>query len=326
VTAGHATDEISQNQSPDFLRTRRWQLDWQNDVALGAHQAVTTGLLLQREDADSESFGTGFDSRTDSRLYYLQDQASLGRHRLLLAAGYTDHATFGGHFTWNVEYGLSLGQATAMSAAAGTAFRAPDATDRYGFGGNPDLAPETSRALELGLRHRAGEHHQFSVVAFQNEIAELIQYVVTDFETFDGENRNVDRARIRGIEAAWQYSNGPWFARLGATLQDPRDLSNGTRLLRRARENVTVAIARRLGPHELSVDLLAAGAREDFGFPDPERLDPYLLANVSARIALWRGWTLTARFENLLDERYELAKGYNTMDRSLFVSLRHDFR
>jgi outer membrane cobalamin receptor len=30
--------------------------------------------------------------------------------------------------------------------------------------------------------------------------------------------------------------------------------------------------------------------------------------------------------ENLFDEEYELASGYNTMGRSLFVSLRHEFR
>ena len=52
----------------------------------------------------------------------------------------------------------------------------------------------------------------------------------------------------------------------------------------------------------------------------------FLLANLSATIALPRDWTMTARLENMFDEQYELARGYNTMDRSLFVSLRHEFR
>ena len=39
-----------------------------------------------------------------------------------------------------------------MTASAGTAFRAPDATDLYGFGGNPDLDPEESQSLELRWR------------------------------------------------------------------------------------------------------------------------------------------------------------------------------
>jgi vitamin B12 transporter len=326
LTLGHATDEISQNQSPDFLRTRRLSLDWQNDLRWGAQHVLTAGVLLQREDADAESYGLGFDTATDSRLFYLQDQGRFGRHRLLLAAGYTDNQAFGGHFTWNAEYGVSLGAATSLWAAAGTAFRAPDATDRFGYGGNPLLEPESSRAIELGLRQRVGARHGFSLVAFRNDVRDLIQYVVTDYETFAGENRNVERARIAGVEASWEYSGDPWFARVGATLQDPRDLTGDARLLRRARENFTVALARRFGPHELAVDLLAAGARRDFGFPEPVRLDPYLLAGLSARVALPRDWTLTARLENLFDEQYELAHGYNTMDRSLFLALRHEFR
>jgi vitamin B12 transporter len=325
-TVSHATDEIAQNQSRDFLRTRRWQADWQNDFALGSHHAITAGVLLQTEVAQSDSFGLGFDETTDTRLAYLQDQAVFGRHRLLLAAGHTDHDAFGGHFTWNAEYGLALGAASSLWVAAGTAFRAPDATDRFGFGGTPDLEPESSRSYELGLRQRVGENHVFSLVAFRNEIDNLIQYVVTDYETFEGENRNVDRARIDGLEATWQYTNGPWLARAGATLQDPQDLSAGTRLLRRARESFTLAVARQLGPHEVSIDLLAAGQRLDFGYPEPVPLDGYVLANLSARVALPRNWTLTARLENLLDEQYELARGYNTMDRSLFFSLRRDFR
>jgi vitamin B12 transporter len=325
LTLGHAVDEIAQNQSPDFLRTRRWQADWQNDVAVGERHSLTVGLLAQREDAESESYGLGFDTRTDSRLFYLQDQVDLGRHRLLLAAGYTDHEAFGGNFTWNAEYGLALGAATSLWAAAGTAFRAPDATDRFGYGGNPGLDPESSRSLELGLKHRLDERNEFALVAFRNDIEDLIQYVVTDYETYAGENRNVERARIEGVEATWQYASGPWLARLGATWQDPQDLSNDAQLLRRARENLTLAVARSFGQHQLSVDLLAAGERKDFGFPEPVRLAPYLLASLSARVALPRDWTLTARLENLLDEQYELARGYNTMDRSLFVSLRREF-
>ena len=326
IVLGHATDEISQNQSPDFLRTHRWQLDWQNDVTAGRWHELTAGLLLQREDATSASYGTGFDSRTQTRLYYLQDQAHYGRQRLLLAAGYTDSDTFGGHVTWNAEYGRHLGEMTFAWLAAGTAFRAPDATDRFGYGGNPALRPEASRSWEAGLRSEIGESQQLSVTAFRTDIHDLIQYVITDYTTYDGENRNVDRARITGVEASWQVSRGGWDARLGVTLQDPRDLSTDSLLLRRARQNVTLALARHIGPHEVSLDVLVAGERHDFGSPAPVRLAPYTLANLSARIVLADDWVLVTRLENLLDEHYALAAGYNTPARSLFVSLRRSFR
>lgn len=97
------------------------------------------------------------------------------------------------------------------------------------------------------------------------------------------------------------------------------------RLLRRAQENFTLGASRRFGPHQLAVDLLYAGQREDFGFPQVG-MPAYWLANLSGSFAVNENWTLLARVENLLDEDYELARGFNTMGRSLFVAARHEFR
>jgi len=321
-----ALDELEQNQAPDFLRTRRWQLDWQNDIAVAENHALTAGLIWQGEDADAESFGLPYSANTSTRQLYVQDQASFGAQQLLLAAGYTDHETFGGHLTWNAEIGFALGDATMLTLAAGAAFRAPDATDLYGFGGNASLDPESSRSYEAGLRHDTAGGQRLSLTLFRNEIDDLIQFVVTDFETFEGENRNVERARIDGLEAAWRYDGERWAARASATLQDPRDAVTDARLLRRARENITLGAVRRIGRHEVAVDLLYAGDRKDFGFPAPVTMPAYWLANLSARLAVNERWTMLARMENLLDEDYELARGFNTMGRSLFVAVRHQFR
>jgi vitamin B12 transporter len=114
-----------------------------------------------------------------------------------------------------------------------------------------------------------------------------------------------------------------------ATLQDPRDLTTDERLLRRARENYTAAIARRFGGHELALDLLYAGERRDFDNSDSvgqTRLAAYWLANLSARIALGERFTLFARIENLLDEDYEPADTYNSMGRAYFGAIRYEFR
>jgi vitamin B12 transporter len=76
----------------------------------------------------------------------------------------------------------------------------------------------------------------------------------------------------------------------------------------------------------LALDVLAAGDRLDFGFPSPVTLPSYVVASLSTRLALPGGWRLTARVENLFDEQYELASGYNTPDRSAFLTLGRDLR
>ncbi len=334
LTAGYTKDEIDQNQLSDFdqnqlrdfVRTERLSLDWQNDFTLSDHHTVTAGFLWQDEEADAESFDLPFSANTTTSQAYLQDQATLGPHRLLLAGAYSDHEVFGGHATWNAEYGIEIGANVLLTFGAGTAFRAPDATDLYGFGGNPELEPEESQSYELTYRQQIGDRQSFTLAAFRNDIDELIEFIVLDPDTFEGENRNVEKARIDGVEAAWRYDDERWAARAGVTLQDPRDEITDERLLRRGRENYTFAISRRIREHVITLDLLYAGERRDIGFPTQTQLPAYLLANLSARVSLGPRFTMLARMENLFDEDYELASGYNTMGRSLFVSLRHEFR
>ncbi len=109
----------------------------------------------------------------------------------------------------------------------------------------------------------------------------------------------------------------------------PRNETTDERLLRRARENYTAAVARRFGAHEVALDVLYAGERRDFDaidFVGFVQLDAYWLANLAAKVALGEHFTLLARIENLLDEDYELAHTYNTMGRSYFGAIRYEFR
>jgi vitamin B12 transporter len=321
VMFGYALDDIEQNQSPDFIDTTRNTVDWQNNFTIGDANTLTAGLLWQDEKADALSFGLPYDADTTTAQVYVQDQATLGAHRLLAGAAYTDHETFGGHETWNAEYGYAFAAGGVLALSAGTAFRAPDATDLYGFGGNTELDPEESESYEVSWRKPIGDRQSFSLAAFRNDIDELIDYNPVTFVA-----QNIARARIDGLEAAWQLDGERWSARATATVQDPQNRTTDTRLLRRARQNFTAAVARRFGAHEVAVDVLYAGDRLDFGFPDPVVMPAYWLANLSAKVALGERLLLVARAENLFDEDYELASGYNTMGRSLFAALRYEFR
>jgi vitamin B12 transporter len=241
----------------------------------------------------------------------------------MLALGYTDHQTAGSEPTWNLEYGYALGAHTRVYALTGSGFRAPDATDRFGFGGNPQLEPEHSRNYEAGLRHALSDRQTLEFSAFRNDITDLIEFVTLSYDPFAGENRNVARARIEGVEAAWAYAGGGWQARVEAIYQDPRNRQDDSLLLRRARESLTVSLSRALGPVLLGFDVLATGDRQDFGYPKPVTLGGYVLANLTAQWQATRSIALAARAENLLNSQYELAHTFNTPDRGVYLTLRY---
>ncbi|UCE88206.1 MAG: TonB-dependent receptor [Pseudomonadota bacterium] len=318
-------DKIEQNQGPDFTRTERLALDWQNDIQIGEAHLVTAGLYLSDEDVRSQVFGTGFDETLYQNAAFAQDNTRIGKHHIVAGARYNDHKTAGDHTTWNLEYGYDVLPQLRVIGAANTGFRAPDGTDLYGFGGNPDLKPETSQNTEISLRFNASSRHSAYVNAFNNNIDDLIEYVDPDGfpGPIPGENQNVGRARVRGVELGYGFQHQGLALRAGAVYQDPENLDTGTQLLRRSKESASVSVAYDRPRYKVAADVRYTGERKDFNdFGTIVTLDSYTLVNLSGDFRLTRAWTLTGRVENLFDANYTLVSGFNAPGLSAFVEIR----
>jgi len=315
LTVARMRDEIDQNQSVDYAHTTRDTVDWQNDVQLDADQLLSAGVWLSRGHISSLSFGTGFDEIVDVRAAYLQDDVSHGAHHLLVAARHTDQDSFGGHTTWDLEYGYHISEHGRVTAAIGTAFRAPDATDLFGFGGNPNLQPETARNIEIGLHYSHARGQSFETSVFDNHIEDLIEYDLNTSQVI-----NIGKAHIRGIEAAYSLTSRLWYARFEGILQRPENELTGELLPRRAARTLSTNLSVTPGIYEFAADILATGRRRDSDFSSTE-LGGYVLLNASGAVHWRRDWTVSVKVENLLDKDYQLASGYNTAGRSYFLEL-----
>ncbi len=319
LTFSNMQDEIEQNQSTDFLETDRNSLDWQNDIAFEQH-LFTVGISLQREKADAISYGTAYSADTDTDEVYIQDDIDLGRHKLLIGARHTDHETFGTENTWNIGYGYEVSAATFLFANAGTGFRAPDATDRFGFGGNPNLEPETSTSYELGLRHKFNDALNLTASLFDNRIEDLIDYPGPTFTA-----RNVNEARIKGLEASLNHQQGPWHSSVSLNVQNPKDESNNTQLLRRAKRSLAARTSYQWDKLRLGGELIAQNERHDIDASTflPTTNAGYGILNLTAEYALSPELDLAARVDNVTDREYVLANGYQTQELSGFITLRY---
>jgi vitamin B12 transporter len=334
ATVSRVTADVVQRESADFDRTRRDTLDAQYGWRATAANELTVGAVASSEHTESLSgsalgFPTQYDVHTHALLAYAQDQLHSGANDLLLALGYTHHETFGSRGTGNLEYVRSVTPALRATAAFGTAFHAPDSTDRFGFGGNPDLQPERSRQGQLGLRW-AVRTQELRLSASENRIDGLIQYVLLTPATCvpplficTYQAQNVESARIRGAEAEYHWHSGPWQLRASYSIQDPRNLTTGEMLLRRARHNALASALYEAGRFSADAELQLAGPRIDFG---PVPLGGYTLLNVGCRYELAPGWSAQLRVDNALDRRYELASGYNTPGRALTLAMRYHMR
>jgi len=318
VILSHLRDEIEQNQAPDFVESERSTLDLQHTFPAWRGHTLMAGAYLVEEDASALSFGLGFDEGTSVRALFLQDLIRRGDHEVQLAARYTDHSNFGGQSTWNAEYGYRITPRWRVSGGIGTAYRAPDATDRFGFGGNPDLEPETAREAQLVLRYSPAPDSRVSLELYHKDIDDLIEFDLAAFRL-----RNIDTAEIRGLQVSWDRRWEDWEMRVSAVRQQARDGTTDERLLRRAEKSVSLTASRNIGRHTLGLSLVANGDRAGVG---GEEMGGYLLTNLNARLRLGESWRLTGRIENVLDRDYETAAGFNMAGRSGYLELGYVWR
>ncbi|HEX2138859.1 MAG TPA: TonB-dependent receptor [Woeseiaceae bacterium] len=317
LVISHIIDEIEQNQSSDFVRSTRNALDWQLDWPTGPHRWIG-GVYLVDEKAAALSLGSGFDADTEVKAVFLENLWASGRQRTFAAVRLTDHATFGNHVTWNAEYALSLDDRWTLNAGVGHAFRAPDATDRFGFGGNPALEPEIADEAQAGLSYRPDARHSFDLEVYYKNIEDLIEFDLASFEL-----RNIGIAKVRGAELRWDYRGDRYSLLASLVRQSAENAADGSRLPRRAEEILTIRASRNLGAHRVGFSLLASGDREDIG---NQHMTGYVVANVTGQLALGDHWRLGARIENLLDAQYETVAGFRMQERSAFVDLRYQWQ
>ena len=313
LIASFMQDEITQNQVDDFVESERISFDWQYSQAFAGH-TVTGGLFAMDETASTLSFGSGFEEDTAVRAAFLQDQWSRNGHKTFVAVRLTDHEAFGKHTTWNAEYAYLINAAWTLNVGLGHAFRAPDATDRFGFGGNPGLNPELADDAQFGLRYSPSNGHSVDIELYGNDIDDLIEF---DLQTF--ELQNISKAEIRGAQVGYEYRGDRFVIRTEVSKQRAENAATGERLLRRAEETATLSYTQDIGSHRIGVSLVASGAREDFG---GVKLDGYVVANLSGQISLGKRWAVHARIENLLDTEYETAANFRMQERSGLVELK----
>ncbi len=300
----------------DYTRASRPQLDWHNVLQLGSANQLSFGVTAARNEVQAQSFGTLIDNNESVLNAFVQDEFSAGAHHALVAGSFSHYGSFGDHGSWNAEYGYDLFHATRLIASAGTGFRAPQTSERYGYGGNPNLKPEESRNYELGLKQGIGAYQILDLRLFRNDITNLIQGLPPTYNV-----ENVGRARNQGAELSYRVEVAEWSANVTGILQNPINRDTNTLLLRRAKKSATAQLARHFGKHFVGLDVIASGPRKDAGGND----GGYTLLALSGGLQLNDHFSLQGRIDNLLDKKYETAFGYNQPGANGYVTLRYAF-
>jgi hemoglobin/transferrin/lactoferrin receptor protein len=225
--------------------------------------------------------------------------------------------------TWN------LGEAASAFLQYAHGFRAPPFEDvNIGLDlpqfnvraiPNPDLKPEQSDSLELGLR-LAGNAVSGSASAWFGRYRDFIQSKVNlGRDPASGvvlfQSQNLDRAEIWGVEAAMSFALGAassrlegWSVDLSAAYARGDDLERGVPLdsIDPARAVLGLRYESPSGRFRsgLLVTAVAGKNRVDTTAPDPLSLDGFASADLTAGWVLSDTWRVDAGVFNLGDASY----------------------
>jgi len=316
---GYVSDELYSDfdfYTSDFT-SDRYDISWQNQLLTSEYGSFGFGLDYYRENGKSAD--SWDENRNNAGLFASYDQYFSALH-LQLTGRLDDNSRFGSKFTGQAALGYDIGAAWQLMGSYGSAFRGPNLSEQFspGFGGlfagNPDLDPESSTSGELGVRWNHGTAGSVSAAVYRTDVKDLISFSGVDFQAV-----NIAEARLEGLEIDYQVTHEGWLLSANATFQDTENRVTGESLLRRPDEKGSITIDRRFKNGSwLGLEWYMSGKRRDVG---NNTLDGYSLVNLRAGWVFSRAWRLDLRGDNLLDEDYEPAFGFNSPGRSYYLSI-----
>jgi iron complex outermembrane receptor protein len=241
---------------------------------------------------------------------YLQDEVALGP-KWLLNAGvryddyYTDNES---SVNPRVAVIYQPRDSTSLKLLYGTAFRSPNAYERYyvssGYKINPNLSPEKIRTYEFVVEERRPQGLRLSASAFHYAITDLIS-LTTDPADGMLVMANVDRAETTGtefeVERIWEAGTR---MRASVTWQRAEDGTTGERLTNSpsilGKANLAVPVLR--GWADAGLEMQYVGSRRTLA---GQRAGAYTLFNLTlVTRKLASNLEVSASIYNLFDREY----------------------
>jgi vitamin B12 transporter len=274
----------------------------------------------------------------------VQDRVLLGTRAYLTVGGRVErNGSYGTHAVPRAALAVRLRDgedATTLRASAGMGIKEPSFLESYGESffakGNPDLDPERSTTLDVGVEQRLfGSRLRASLTAFHNEYRDQIAYTVVDFNTFEGTYVNLAHTRAQGIEVALEARPitslqlfGQYTYLDGEILESPSDFdpvyAAGEPLLRRPRHQGSLSAQLSFPRWSAGATLVRTSERADSDFVGLGLTRSEAYTRLDARLRLRVAGPVEAFVtgENLTGAVYQDVLGYPALGRSVRGGLR----
>jgi vitamin B12 transporter len=335
VNSNRETDNPTDEQHPfdadrSLYKSSLIKLDWQNNLFLHKSNTLTFGAEYQQEQGESSYHSesvwgpsTSFFplKKAHNTGIYIQDQMRLAGVFFMTAGMRLDtHSQSGLSTTYRIAPAFFIQQTnTKLKATFGTGFKSPSLYQLYAPGnvwgpiGNENLKPEETTSWDLGIEQDLWDGKvRLGGTYFSNRFENLMEYDYTQGYI------NIAKASSKGVELFLEFAPVENLAfSVSYSNIVAKNQNTGESLLRRPKDKFTANLnVRFLAKARLRLSLTHIGARDDQEWIDwistRVQMDPFSLLNCTISWDILPNIQFYIRMDNILDQQYELIKGYGT--------------
>jgi vitamin B12 transporter len=339
-------DYLRAGLADDSYEGERNRLDWTATIDVSDALTVVAGAEAVNEVANVYSGAATTIESVRTAGVFGQGLWAISSDIDLTGSLRRDHnENFGGFSTGGVALAWRPSSDLTLRAAAATGFRAPSlnelyadysvatpSEDSWSFANNPDLRPETSESVEIGLEKTFANDATLSLTAFRLNVDNLVgnrctvdllpddscpsfSYILDNF---------AGKSVRKGVEISASLPvNNRGELSISYAYVDAKTASGG-HIRGVARHNLNIGLSHDLGDRVM----LDAGLRHVAGSTDVftgQALKDFATVDLGASYAISETAEAYLRVQNVFDASYQEASGYNTSGRAAFVGLRATF-
>ncbi len=312
-------------------RTTRFQGERQTIAYLGSAELNARTTLNFGADYNEEDINSGVTVGSEDNTSVMAEVLFSPTSQIDLSAAlrYDDNLSFGGDTTGRLAAVWRPMDDLAFRASVATGYRAPSLFERFSSFGDPTLQPENSISYELGVEKTYGDMGFVKATIFYTDIEDLIDFdgtAVACGSGFGCYNQVAGTTTSKGIELSGEYAVSDMVTLFGAYTYTDAE-TDGVRLTRTPKHDATIGVSANFNDRLSGyVDVRHVADIVPSAFaPVGNLVDDYTLVGAGLSFDVTDNAEIYLRVENLFDEKYETAGGFNQPGRAAYLGLRANF-
>jgi len=294
---GHSIDKSdTYDNFPSTFDTKQDQVSLLGQHKLPVGQGIY-GLEYLNQSLDSTSYE--IDNR-DVKSAFLGYVLASNQFDVQANLRFDDNSQYGNQTTYNLGGAYHINPNLRIGTSYAKGFRAPTFNEIYpGYGGDPDLKPETSDNYEIFAEYN-DTLQSTRLTGYHNEVDDLIAYP-------NGTATNINAAKTKGISLTSDWVVNDYLFGGSYDYQQAKDSDDGKFLAFRPEHSGLIYTGYRLSNLDIRAEVEYVGKRYSSSY---DELDNYTLLNISGNYHINPNLILSSRLNNITNKDYTTNENY----------------